>query len=241
MVEQVELQTLQLHNHVFSFSVTAKKWLGSFGRADDSCFPQILKPFVLPPSSPFPHSPPIPCSYCRLLPLSCATLLLPFLCLWLPLSLSFLFSTCLISPVAFFLSCGLFSPSSTPLLISGVPPNWKLSLLFLVDSLHYYYSILLFQAMWMRAKAHWWATCFFCWAMWTSAPCTSTSRNQRRRERPRSLMRGCWMKLARRGTGTLRGMEIWIFTSPQHSSEFLCCALQMQSLHLSAVVDEKSF
>lgn len=110
-----------------------------------------------------------------------------------------------------------------------------------LDSLHYYYSVLLFQAMWMRAKARWWATCFFCWAMWTSAPCTSTSRNQRRRERPRSPTRGCWMKLARRGTGTLRGMEISVFTSPLHSSEFLSGALQMQSLHLSAVVDEKSF
>lgn len=104
----------------------------------------------------------------------------------------------------------------------------------LLDSLHYYYSVLLFQATWMQAKARWWATCFFCWAMWTSAPCTSTSRNQRRRERPRSPTRGFWMKLARRGTGTHRGMEIWIFTSLLHSSEFLSCALQMWSLHLSA-------
>lgn len=55
----------------------------------------------------------------------------------------------------------------------------------------------------MRAKAHWWATCFICWATSTSAPCTSTSRNQRRQERLPSPMLGSWMKPGRRGTGTL--------------------------------------
>lgn len=43
-----------------------KKWLGSFGSADDSSFPQPVKPFVLPRSSPFPLSPSIlvPISVC---------------------------------------------------------------------------------------------------------------------------------------------------------------------------------
>lgn len=58
------------------------------------------------------------------------------------------------------------------------------------------------QVMWMRVKAHWWATCFTFWVMSTNAPYISMSRSQRKREKPPLSMPGFWMKLARRGTGT---------------------------------------
>lgn len=196
----VELQTSAVAQSYFLIlSYTRKKWLGSFRSADDSSFPQPVKPFVLPRSSPSPLSlPPLPPI---LVPISvCLPSLVQFYVFPSPICgfpLSYLHSspTCLITAVTLFL---FFCLSSLPLVssITEVPLS---SLYPLTPGLHYS-SV---QVMWTRAKAHWWATCFICWATSTSAPCTSTSRSQRRRERLPSPMLGSWMKLARRGTGTL--------------------------------------
>lgn len=135
---------------------------------------------------------------------SCAILLLSFSHLWLPFALSSLFP---------YLSYHLLHSSSFsicphPSLVSAITPR-PLSPPFSFNFFHsvastpwHYYILLLPQVMWMQVKARWWATCFICWATSTSAPCTNTSRNQRRRERPLSPMLGSWMRLARRGTGT---------------------------------------
>ena len=122
----------QLLNHGFSFSVTPEKWLGSFRSADDSSFPQPVKPFVLPRSSPSPLShPPSLFPFLSASPPLVQWLLLSFSSTtplphpWFPFAISYLLSsrTCLITPVTFFL-CP--HPSLHPSLVSSItrPHLW---------------------------------------------------------------------------------------------------------------------
>lgn len=180
-------------------------WLGTFRGADDSNFPQAVKPFVLPCSSPFPLLLSI------LVPISACLSLLVQLCFFLSLA-----SFCLIFslPYLSYHSCcilPLFLPVPIdPWCLSGLT-QWPVfffyffSLLFpktsVTPSALFDFDSFFLQAMWMRVKARWWATCFISWAMSTSVPCTSMSRNQKRQERPRLPMLGSWMRLARKGTG----------------------------------------
>lgn len=157
------------------FSFSEKKWLGSFRSADDSSFPQPVKPFVLP-------RPPLSSSilfpiFVFLILCNCTYFLLlsdfPLLCFIIPhIPPSFVSS--------FFTPSVAFFRHSSSLLLNS------LSL----------------QVMWMQVKAHWWAISCICLAMSTSVPCTSMSRSRKRQEKPPLPMHGYWTKLARRETGT---------------------------------------
>lgn len=120
-----------------------KRWLGSFRGADDSSFPQPVKPFVQRWPSPFPLFTPFLIPF--LSPFSCAILLLPFAHLWLSTvlsSLSPLLSLVLHS--SFSLVCPHPSLVSISLLTRWTP-------VFLLISLHVFLCIM---------------TLFFCRSRW---------------------------------------------------------------------------
>lgn len=143
-----------------------------------------------------------PCSHFYLPPFSCVILFFPFSNLWLPSVLLCLLSTYLLTGVAFF----LFPVCSHLTLLCSITPYLLNPFLCVSSTFNYLISLYftLLQAMWMPVKAHWWATCYICWAMSTSVLCTSMSRNRRRQERPLLPTLGSWMKLARKETGAIK-------------------------------------
>lgn len=82
---------------------------------------------------------------------------------------------------------------------------------------HCFFKLSNLQVMWTQVKAPWWATSCSCWAMSTSAPCTSMSRSRRRLGRPPSPTPGSWMKPARKGTGALQTHICRTFVATEHS------------------------